>query len=114
MNPTDNSAWVSAPTWYAKIYLAGDIETAKQVCREECKRDSLCVTVEPCEYIYNGGQESGYCIGLIHYPRFPSDPAKITARAKALAELLIVRTCQWSALVMTPERTEWLTTRKDT
>lgn len=108
-----STAWLGVPTWYAKLYLAGDIATAKQVCREECMREGLCVTVEPCEYIYTGGQETGYCVGLINYPRFPSDAEKITARAKLLAELLMTRTCQWSALVMTPERTEWLTKRKD-
>lgn len=100
---------VEAPTWYAKIYLAGDIEMAKQVCREDCFREGLCVTIEPCEYIYTGGQEAGYCVGLINYPRFPSEPESITQRAKTLALLLMERTFQLSALVTTPTETVWLT-----
>lgn len=105
--------WISVPTWYVKIYLAGDIEIAKQVCREECMRKGLCVTIEPCEYIYTGGQETGYCIGMINYPRFPCGENEVTARAKSLAELLMLRTCQLSALVVTPKYTEWLTRRED-
>lgn len=107
----DTQEWKTVHTWYAKLYLAGDIEVAKQVCREECMRAGLCVTVEPCEYIYTGGQETGYCVGLINYPRFQSEPAPITERAKALAELIMEKTCQWSALVMTPDMTYWITSR---
>jgi len=104
--------WITAPThWHATIYMAGDVSVAAQVCREECMRAGLCVTIEPCEYIYTGGQETWFSVRLINYPRFPSSPSAITARAKALAELLIKRTCQWSALVITPNHTEWLTTR---
>jgi hypothetical protein len=100
-------------TWWVRIYLAGDIEIAKQVCREVCFEDGLCVTVEPCEYIYTGGQEAGYCVGLINYPRFPADHRAITERANRLAERLMAKGCQHSALVMTPETTEWYTCRDD-
>lgn len=103
--------WVSEPTFWVKIHLAGDIEIAKQVCREECYREGLCVTVEACEYIYTGGQETGYVIGLINYPRFPKTPEQIVARAKGLAVTLMEKSFQHSALIMTPISTEWLTRR---
>lgn len=76
-------------------------------------REGLCVTVQPCDYIFTGGEEAGYCIGLINYPRFPSNAEAITARAKSLAALLMERTCQWSALVITPTTTEWLSRRSN-
>ena len=34
-----------AETFWVRLYLAGDIEQAKQVCREECMAQGLCVTV---------------------------------------------------------------------
>lgn len=103
--------WVSTPTFWARIHLAGDIDVAKQVCREECFRDGLCVTIEPSEYIYTGGRGTGYVVGLINYPRFPATPESITERAKALAIALMERGCQHSCLVMTPNATEWMTRR---
>lgn len=101
------------PSYRVGLYLAGDIEVAKQVCREECFHEGLCVTIHPREYIYTGGQETGYVVELINYPRFPSTPEQIYARAKALALLLMECGCQWSALIMSSEQTEYLTRRED-
>jgi len=109
----DMSDWICTPTFWARIHLAGDIEVAKQVCRAECFREGLCVTVDPCEYIYTGGQETGYRVGLINYPRFPATPQEITDRAKRLAIALMERGFQHSCLVMTPVSTEWMTRRED-
>jgi hypothetical protein len=52
-------------------------------------------------------------VRLVNYPRFPADPETIRAKAKTLAILLIERCCQWSALLVDPERTEWLTNRPE-
>lgn len=95
-------------TWWVKIYFAGDVEIAKQVCREECFRDGLCITIEPCEYIYTGGQESGYVIGLVNYPRFPASKKQLEKRALILAELLLKKTYQLSGLIVTPNDTHWI------
>lgn len=100
-------------TFFARIYMSGPIEGAKQVCREYCLRVGLCVTVEPSLFIYTGGEEAGYVVGLINYPRFPSTPEVITETANELAELLMLRTAQWSSLVMTPCEAKWLTVRED-
>lgn len=102
----------SQPTHYVRLYLSGPIEVAKQVCREECMAKGLCVTVEPTTFIYTGGEEAGYVVGLINYPRFPSTPEELDARGWALVRKLMERTYQHSALVMTPERTEWMTQRE--
>lgn len=101
----------SVPTATARLYLSGPIEVAKQIIRADCLREGLCVTVEPTTFIYTGGEEAGYVVGLVNYPRFPSDQAAITARARDLMQRLLAGTHQHSALLVTPETTEWITSR---
>lgn len=93
------------------IFIAGDLEQAKQVCREYCFEVGLCVTVEPVAYIYTGGEEAGVRIGLINYPRFHSTAADIQEKATSLADLLMIRLCQQSYSLMGPESTTWFSRR---
>lgn len=102
----------SVPTFWIKLYLSGPIEIAKQTIRAECLREGLCVTIEPTTFIYTGGEEAGYVVGLINYPRFPLEPEVLVARARDLMEKLLDSTCQLSALMMTPTTTEWITKRE--
>lgn len=97
-------------TYTAIIFIAGDYLQAKQVCREFCRR-GLCVTIEPTCYIYTGGEESGVRVGLINYPRFPSDEATIIKTALELAELLRQKLCQQSYSIVTPTKTIWESSR---
>lgn len=90
-----------------------DAEVAKQVLREECFADGLCVTIEPTTFIYTGGEEQGYVVGMINYPRFPSVPQDLDDRDRVLVRKLMAATFQTSGLMMTPEKTEWFTTRAD-
>jgi hypothetical protein len=98
-------------TFWAKIYVSGPIKSAKNIIRKSCLSKGLCVTIKPTLFIYTGGEESGYVVGLINYPRFPSDEASIESRAIELANELMTGTFQQSVLVMTPHQTTWLTTR---
>lgn len=100
------------PTYWVKIYLSGPIDVAKQILRRECYKEGLCVTIDPTSYIYTGGEEQGYVIQLINYPRFGQDHAKILDRAKNLAKILLDETYQHSALIMTPSTTEWISNRE--
>lgn len=102
-----------AETWWARIYMSGPIDVATQVLRGECRREGLCVTIEPTLFVYTGGEESGYVVGLINYPRFPSSPEQIEARAFGIARELLMATHQHSALVMSPATTRWITTRPE-
>lgn len=97
------------PTYTIRIYLSGSIEAAKQVIREHVLERPLCVTVEPTTFIYTGGEEQGYVVGLLNYPRFPTAPNELNVRANILAELLLERTFQRSALIVTPTDTKWIT-----
>lgn len=100
------------PTATARLYLSGPIEVAKQIIRAECLREGLCVTVTATTFIYTGGEEAGYVVGLVDYPRFPWGQDKLTARARDLMHKLLDGTHQHSALMVTPELTEWTTKRE--
>lgn len=101
-----------APTVRVDIYMAGDIEQAKQVCREYCFDVGLCVHVEPVSYIYTGGEEAGFKVGLINYPRFPTVESEVLDKASALADLLMRRLCQHSYSIVGPENTVWVSRRQ--
>ena len=102
------------PTYWARLYLSGPIEVAKQAIRAECLREGLCVTINPTTFIYTGGEELGFVVGLVNYPRFPTTPGALEARARALMLILLDATCQQSALLVTPSVTEWVTKREAT
>lgn len=72
----------------------------------------LCVTVTPTTFFYTGGAETGVCVRLVNYPRFPKEPSEIDAAAMALARELRDGLCQWSVMIETPQRCVWLTTRE--
>jgi hypothetical protein len=103
---------VEAPSYSVAVYIAGDLATAREACRGFVM-SGLCVTLEPVEYVYTGGLEAGVRVGLINYPRFPSEPAVIWARAEELTLFLIERLHQHSASVVGPDRTLWLSRRED-
>jgi hypothetical protein len=89
------------------IFIAGDVEQAKQACREWTLEVGACVTVEQLSFIYSGGEESGLKIGLINYPRFPTELDTLLGKARSLADLLMHRLCQLSYSIVAPDRTYW-------
>lgn len=96
-------------TYTVSLYMAGDIATASAWLRRECYARGLCVTVTPTSFIYTGGEEGGFVVGFVNYPRFPNTPPDLFNRAKSIALALIVECCQKSALVVGTDRSEWLT-----
>jgi hypothetical protein len=99
-------------THTVRLYLSGPIEVAKQAIRADTLHAGLCVTIEPTTFIYTGGEEAGYVVGLLNYPRFPCEPQALEDRARDLMHKLLAATHQQSALMVTPERTEWVTLRE--
>lgn len=104
--------YLTEPTHTIRIYLSGPIEVAKQVIREHVLAHPQCVTVEPTTFLYTGGEEQGYVVGLLNYPRFPSTPEELNIYATNLAHRLLAHTFQTSAMVVTPTDTTWITTRE--
>lgn len=97
-------------SFYAKIYIAGDLQTIKQVCRKYCMEVGLCVTVEPVDFIYTGGEESGVVIGLINYARFPSTEGEVYSKAKTLGGILVEECYQKSFSIVTTSKTVYFET----
>lgn len=99
------------PTIRFEIFIAGDLDQAKQICRAYCFDVGLCVTVEPVAYIYTGGEEAGVRVGLINYPRFPSTEPELFAKAEGLASRLLEGMHQHSYSIAGPAETVWFSRR---
>ena len=99
-------------TYTAQIYIGGDLDTARRVCREWVYHVGQCVTVEPVEYIYKGGSEAGVRVGFINYPRFPAMPDKIWQHAQDLADQLITELAQHSYSIVCTDRTMFFSRRE--
>jgi hypothetical protein len=101
------------PTIKIDIYIAGDLEQAKQICRQWTLEVGACVTVEPVSYIYSGGEEAGVRVGFINYPRFPTDHDSLFAKAQDLGAALMFGMCQLSHSIVSPIKTEWVSRRPE-
>lgn len=108
-----NVTMTAVTTHWARIYMAGSIADAQRVCREYCMEVGFCVTVTPTEFLYTGGQETGFVIGLINYPRFPLTSGEIDEHAIALGMRLLVALCQLSFTIETPAQTRWFSRRQE-
>jgi len=100
-------------TYVVLVHMAGDINHAKQVLRKLVypPNEGLCVTVRAQTFLYTGGEEEGFVLGFVDYPRFPKPHEEIYARAKAIAEQLILELGQWSALLVASDKSEWINHR---
>jgi hypothetical protein len=97
-----------------EVFMAGDIEHAKQIVRRWCKESPCCVTVTATTFIYRGGEEAGFVVGFRNYPRFPSDAYTLQAMATELADRLREELGQDSYMsVDHGGATTWSTTRSE-
>jgi hypothetical protein len=94
------------------IFMGGRYNKATRVLKNYCDEVGYCVTLKPTLYIYSGGEEHGIEVGLINYPRFPSDAATIINKAREIAEKLRVELKQESYSIQTPDDTIWVSYRK--
>lgn len=85
-----------------KIYIAGDYNEIKSVCREYCSK-GFCVSLAKYDYIYKYGEESGACLTIINYPRFPENKNNILSHARKLGLLISEKCNQGSFTIETPE-----------
>ena len=100
-------------TYPVSIFIAGDYEAAHQCCQRYCDDIGLCVTIARTSYVYTEGAEGGVIIGLINYPRFPSEPEAIFSRAMDLGHVLRRALLQESFTVQAPDRTVWVSFREE-
>lgn len=99
------------PSWTIRIYIAGDYADAIRAAREFCE-EGACFCIQPADYVYTGGMEAGIVATLINYPRFPSDPQELLAKAERFAEHLRARMFQDSYTIETPALTYWHARRR--
>lgn len=102
-----------AKSFPVTIFIAGRYHTALKIAQDYCDEIGYCVTVHHTYYVYKGGKEEGVEVGLINYPRFPSDPTTIVSKAIELAERLRVELKQESYSIQTPNDTIWYSYRKE-
>lgn len=95
-------------TWVVTVYMAGDFDRALQVIREYVYATGMCVTARRERYVYTGGEEDGFAIGFLNYPRFPSSPGDILGHARILVDKMLPALNQRSALIVSPGSTEWI------
>jgi len=98
----------SAPTHQVTIWIAGDLAAAHRVIREFCYERGACFTVTPTRFVYTGGEEDGVAVGLANYPRFPSEPDALQARAEELARRLLPALNQRTCLLVGSSETKWI------
>ncbi len=104
---------IEVSSYPVSIFIAGNAREASLTCRGYCDDIGLCVTVTETRFMYTGGMQFGVIVGLINYPRFPSDPATIWARAEALGERLCKKLNQESYTLQAPDKTVWFSHRPE-
>lgn len=102
---------LTVPSSTFRIWIAGDHAIALQACRRFSLR-GLCVAVQPVDYIYTMGAESGVCVTLINYPRLPADIAQIEQTAINLGNYLCAELVQGSFTVEGPDQSHWFSRRE--
>ena len=102
----------AASTWTHRIWMAGNYANAEEICRTFCER-GMCVSIQSINYIYTGGEESGFCVTLINYARFPKDPLSLKDLAFELAMLLMEGLHQQSFSIEGPEETLFFSKRPE-
>ncbi len=94
------------PAEVVEIYIAGDYDKARDICRQFCARVPRCVTVSRTQFIYTHGEESGVVVALRSYPRFPQPP-QLMPLAEILADELMEGLCQRTAMLCNRSTHEW-------
>jgi hypothetical protein len=100
----------------AKEHYDGKVHTyeeAKKICQDYCDIVSYCVTLTPTEFIYKDGNEPGFIIGLINYPRFPSTQNDINSKAILIAKTFMHEFNQYRISIQTSNQTIMLEQEND-
>jgi hypothetical protein len=105
-------------TYEIKIYvglrtkyttLVSELDEAKELLRKEMSRNPNCVTITPTDFIYYNGEEPGYIIGLINYPRFPRSREEMMTIAKRIAQEHMIYFKQYRVSIVATDKTIMLT-----
>ncbi|MGR9441635.1 hypothetical protein [Rhizobium leguminosarum] len=103
----------TVPSFNIEVHMAGDINAATLFLQQEAARKGMCVTLTPQTFIYSGGREEGFRVGLINYPRFPKTPDELFGEARMIGLWLRAHLGQASFSIVTPRETTWISTKPE-
>lgn len=95
------------------IWMAGDIAAASLILQRYAAERGMCVSMSPTRFVYTGGCEDGFSVGLINYPRFPRTKTHIEHEAEALGLHLAEQLGQMSFSIVSNETTAWFSRRAE-
>lgn len=79
-----------------------------EICQKYCNEVKLGLTLTKTKFIYVDGNEPGFIIGLINYPRFPDTEENIKNKAITLAKILMKELKQERCSIVCPDKTYML------
>ena len=100
-------------SWSVHIHMAGLVTVAENVCRKFCDDKGLCVRINRTKFIYTNGEESGFTVSLMNYPRFPKTTGEIDSQSIRLGKELMTACKQKSFSIETPNSTMWYSNREE-
>ncbi len=115
-----NEADVIVDSYTATIYIGTKVQYTDEIIPDklifDCVQEyvdklGLCVTITPTSFLYTKGNEVGFSIGLINYPRFPAFPQQIKEHALRIARLLLYVCKQYRVTVVCPDKTIMLSNK---
>jgi len=77
-------------------------EYVHQLCQQFVNFQKTCITLTNTNFIYVNGNEPGFFIGLINYPRFPKSDVEVYLQAETLAYHLMDKLDQERCSIITP------------
>lgn len=92
--------------------LNASSDTLTEVCQTYCDEVGLCVWVQAGTYIYTDGDEHGYSVHLMNYPRFPSTAEEVYGHARELGKRLLEAMNQERLSIKTDEKTIMLSNQE--
>ena len=104
---------ITADTAVFEIYMAGDINDAKRFLATLAAEQGSCWSVDATEFVYSGGRELGFIVRTINYPRFPKTVDMLENDVITVAEKLMLALGQGSCSIVGPNKTVWLTRRRE-
>lgn len=89
--------------------IVHSVDEVRDAVKRYCNDIGFCVSLTQTEFIYTNGSESGVIIGLINYPRFPSNEDVLWRHALNIAAFLQCTCGQLRVSIVGPTDTTMLT-----
>ena len=93
--------------------ISHTLADVKAICQKYCDEKGFCVSVTETEFVYTNGNEPGAIVGIISYPRFPSNNGDLRDRALELGEILRKACGQYKVSIVMPSEVVMLGEEND-